>query len=339
MRQLGFRTFILGAVAFGAAALVLSPAPSARADGGDTGDEPAGIPPETVGTWSFKASDRPVKAIVLGGSVTAWPKGNFGQFLEGACKRVEVVNRGKARIGAVQLKERFVKQVLRNRRVDPKAHEETWLLFQGGLNSIGTPEKTNKYVADIFRLAYEHGIKTVGITLGPWGAEKDKKRWAGARGLQYLSYMRLAVDFVMGRLTPAEALGDLAKGRDSAEWLPGELPTIGVDLYASELRDKDAPLRDGERLMRQVQLDAFAKRKLAEVAEGERESLLAQLVEQAREIPRYFMRKELHAFDHIHPNMEGHRVMAKAICPKLPASWGCECAAIDRLQWGKGGLQ
>jgi hypothetical protein len=45
----------------------------------------------------------------------------------------------------------------------------------------------------------------------------------------------------------------------------------------------------------------------------------------AAEIPRWFLREELRSFDHIHPNSEGHRLIAEAACPRLPASWGCEC--------------
>ena len=61
---------------------------------------------ERPGTWRFKKADRPVKAVIVGGSVSAWPRGGYGQFLQAACSRVEVVNRGKAKLGAKALRKR-----------------------------------------------------------------------------------------------------------------------------------------------------------------------------------------------------------------------------------------
>ena len=160
--------------------------------------------PETIGTWRFKKKDRPVKVITLGASVSAWPRGNYSQHIQKACKRVEVVNRAKARIGGPQLKERFVKQVLRNRRVRVKNHEAVWLMFQGGLNTIGTPTMTNNYLRSIYLRAHRKGIKVMGLTLGPWGS---KVRWRGGKGLVYRRWTRRVNDFVMGKLTPEKALG------------------------------------------------------------------------------------------------------------------------------------
>ena len=42
----------------------------------------------------------------------------------------------------------------------------------------------------------------------------------------------------------------------------------------------------------------------------------------------YIKKKELRAFDHIHPNAEGHLLLAKTICPKAPESWGCDCTKL-----------
>jgi hypothetical protein len=59
--------------------------------------------------------------------------------------------------------------------------------------------------------------------------------------------------------------------------------------------------------------------------EHAREAALRSDAATAAEIPRWFLREELRSFDHIHPNAEGHRLIAEAACPRLPASWGCEC--------------
>jgi lysophospholipase L1-like esterase len=297
------------------------------------------IAPETVGTWKFQRADRPLKVIVLGGSVTAWPKGNFGQFLEASCPRIEVVNRGKARIGAAQLRERLVKQVLQNRVVKVKDQEAVWLVFQGGLNSVGTPETTNREVARIFKLASQAGIRTIGLTLSPWGSFHDKSRWRYARGLEMQRHTRLAVDFVMRRLTPPEALGSYARGRERDGWDPGELPDLAVDLYDSALRDREAPLWEEREVRPRVKTDPWVKGELARLAPESRAAALEAFVAKARELPRWFLRKDLQAFDPIHPHMEGHRIIAQAICQKLPPEWGCQCAALASMRWGKDGLE
>ena len=298
---------------------------------------PPVIKPETIGRWRFQDAERPVKAVVIGGSVAAWPRGGFGQFVEAVCPRVEVVNRGKARLGARKLRERFRKQILRNRRIDPAAHESTWVIFMGGLNSVGTPKSTNRSVAAILREAHEHGLGTVALSLTPWGSERDR-RWRRAAGLRSQDNTRLAVDYLMGRLTPAEAFGPGRAG--DAAFAPGELPDIAVDLYDSELRARDAPLREEERTRGLVARAKPVRAELKALPEDQRPARLEARVAQARALPQWYLRAELRAFDHIHPNMEGHRVIARSACPKLPESWGCRCEAIDALTWDRkaGGL-
>ncbi len=287
--------------------------------------------PEPVGTWRFREDDRPVKVVIIGGSVSAWPKGGFGEFVEAACPRVEVVNRGKARLGALQLKKRFQKQVLQNRRVDPKSYESMWMIFNGGLNSVGMPERTNGWVADVLKAAKGAGIGTIALSIGPWGDDSDR-RWRGAGGLHYQDVTRLAVDYLMGRVSPEVAFGPEAAGR--AEYEAGEQPDIAVDLYDSELRDKGAALRDEEVTRRQVSLDHKVRSELAAIPdEAARAARLDALVAQARELPRWYLREELRAFDRIHPNLDGHRVIAETMCPKLPAAWGCQCAALPNIVW------
>jgi len=284
--------------------------------------------PEEVGRWKFKKADRPIKVINLGGSVAAWQRGSYSQFLEAACGRVEIVNRAKARIGARQLKERFVKQVLRNRRVAPEKAEEMWLVFQGGLNSLSTPYLTNRHIRDIFLRAHGAGIKTLGITLGPWG---NAKRWRAADGLDAMRRTGLVVDYMMGRLKPVEALERHAKGRET--WEPGELPTVAVDMFQSALRDSDAaPLAD-KRMRHRLRYDKRITAELKRLPKPMRDSALDQLEADARALSKQFMKPSFMAFDSIHPNMEGHRVMAKTICPKLPQSWGCSCEAIGKMVW------
>ena len=94
---------------------------------------------EEIGTWRFKTK-KPVQAIVLGGSVAAYTGGNFGDALGEICANVEIRNIAKTGYGAWALKKRFQAQVLKNRRVRRTPPEtERWLIFHGGLNSVGNP--------------------------------------------------------------------------------------------------------------------------------------------------------------------------------------------------------
>ncbi|NUN15381.1 MAG: SGNH/GDSL hydrolase family protein [Myxococcales bacterium] len=286
---------------------------------------------EPVGNWKFR-TDKPVKVVVIGGSVSAYTGGNFGDFLGNVCRNVEIVNRGKARYGAWALKQRFVAQVLKNRgiKLTDKAIQH-WVIFQGGLNSVGTPEKTNKDLRELFVTAYNAGVRVVGLSLSPWGAEADKKRWSKTAGLKYKQYTQKVVDYVMGRLTPADAFGTYVERDRSLGWAEGELPTIAVDLYASGLRDKDAPLRNEKTVEKWVEQDTEIKKRLKSLPADEAVKEKQRIVDELRRIPQWFLRREYHAFDHIHPNREGHRIIAQTLCPKLPADWGCDCEALGTV--------
>ncbi len=161
---------------------------------------------EEPGNWRFSDDTKPVKVFVLGGSVAAYPAGSFSQWLPGVCANIEVVNRAKAKLGAFELRQRFIAQVVKNRRLDDETKKKTWLVFLGGLNSVGSPETTNSEVAKTLKLAKEQGLSTLGVTINPWGAETDR-RWEGIDGIAYLEHSQRTVDFMMGRLTPLEAFG------------------------------------------------------------------------------------------------------------------------------------
>jgi hypothetical protein len=302
--------------------------------------EPAGTPApaeevEPPPTWRFKHKDRPVKVVVLAGSIGAWPKQPYAQRLAELCKNVEVRNLSKVGFGAFQLRQRFKQQFLDNPYVNLKDPElEYWLVFQGGLNSVGTPERTNHDIRELFMLAHARGLKVVALSLTPWGDDSDPKRWAGAAGLRYLRATRTVVDFVLGALTPRQALGEFASrraGGADAPWQPEELPEVAVDLYRSALRDEAAALRDVEAMRAALAKDGPWKREHADLDPIAREAALAADASEAAEVPRWFLRGELRSFDHIHPNTEGHRLIAETACPSLPASWGCTCPEAPAL--------
>ena len=85
---------------------------------------------EPVGRWRYKDDSRPVKVIIIGGSLAHWGKGNFGAFLAQSCRNVDVKNRAKTGYGAPKLKLRFRRQFLQNRLVKLQDDRfEYWLLF------------------------------------------------------------------------------------------------------------------------------------------------------------------------------------------------------------------
>jgi hypothetical protein len=293
--------------------------------------EPAASAPEVEPppTWRFKQKDRPVKVVVLAGSIGAWPKQPYAERIAAMCSNVEVRNLSKVGYGALQLKQRFKQQFLDNPYVNLRDPElEYWLVFQGGLNSVGTPERTNHDIRELFTLAHARGLKVVALSLTPWGDDSDAKRWRGIAGLRYLRATRTVVDFVLGTLTPRQALGEYVSKRRAgadAPWQPEELPDVAVDLYRSALREASAPLRDVEAMRAALAKDALWKRQHAGLDEEARAAALEADAAEAAEVPRWFLRADLRSFDHIHPNTEGHRLIAETACPRLPASWGCAC--------------
>lgn len=284
---------------------------------------------EPRGTWAFTAADKPVKVVVLGGSVSAYGLGGYAQWLPWACGRIEVKNVAKEKLGASALKQRFVAQVLKNKKVDPKA-QETWLVFLGGLNSVGTPEAANVDVARTFQLAHDAGLHTMGLTINPWGSEDDR-RWKGVDGIAYWEHTQKAVDFVMGRLTPEQAFGKAAAGR--ASYAPGELPDVGVDVWDGALRNRDAKPRTEKAMTHSAKVSKWLRARLAGLEGAARDAAFAGYVQQAMKLPQWFMRPEYVAFDPVHPNAAGHKEIARAVCAKAPPSWGCDCKVFDSLAW------
>jgi hypothetical protein len=280
-------------------------------------------------TWRFRRRDRPVKVVVLAGSVGAFRGRSYARSLGEACHAVEIKNLSKQGLGAWALKRRFREQVLGNRRINLAAKgQEHWLLFGGVLNSVAMPEGSNRHVRELFVAAHRRGMKIVALTPTPWGSEWDKRRWAGVAGLKYRKDTQKVVDFLMGRLTPAEALGPLARKRKhgpNAPWDPTELADVRIDLYDSPLRDRDATPRDPVAMREALQADRTWQRAHADLDPAERRRQLEADVALLSEIPRWYLRPELRSFDHIHLNAQGHGQVAAIACPSLPASWQCRC--------------
>lgn len=281
--------------------------------------------------WRFTEHDRSVKVVLLAGSIGAFRNRPYGRLLHEWCENAEIQNLSGVGHGAPQLLSRFRSEVLTNPTVPFGAQAvELWLLFGGGLNSVGVPDRTNRSIRNLFFLAHQRGFRVVAVTLTPWGENgSSDERWAGARALTALRSTRQVVDFVMGRLSPEEALGTYRAQRQGVgqddPWLESEQPDIAIDLYDSPLRDRDAdpwPIAD---MRRMLERSSRWRRRTANLDEASRQQRLEADARLLSEAPRWFLRSEYRGFDHIHPNRAGHRVIAETICPRLPASWGCAC--------------
>ncbi|MCO4763721.1 MAG: SGNH/GDSL hydrolase family protein [Myxococcales bacterium] len=267
----------------------------------------------------FKDPTRTVKAVIVGGSISMYYRGNYGQFLQHGCKNLEVVNRAKVGAGGPALVKRLRKAVIGDRRLMKQVRgKRPWLLFQGGLNSVYSPEMTNANLAKMFKLAKDNGFQTFALSLTPWGDPSDK-RFRGFNGVFYVRATKRINAFLLGKLTPDQALGARAK-KHPHEWMKGEVPDRAVDVFHSHLRNSDAALLPAAPLARKFSRSRYRKRKKNK----------AKLIAEARSVPRNYLKKSYRDFDHIHPNSKGHRLLAARVCAKAPASWGCDCNRIKR---------
>lgn len=270
-------------------------------------------------------TDRAVRVVVIGGSISMYYKGNYGEFLQHGCKNIEVVNHAKVGAGGRALVKRFREVVLDDKKLMKQlAAKEAWVLFQGGLNSVFSPESTNWHLAQLFKLATDSGMQTMALSLTPWGSDKDS-RFQGFEGVRFVRATKRINRFLAGKLSPDRALGRRA-AKHPHEWMKGEVPQRFVDVFNTDIRDQAAALRPAAPLEK-----AFARSRYRK-----KNGNKAALVQEARAVPRNFMKASYSDFDHIHPKSKGHRVMAVAACKKAPASWGCDCAKIGRAKWKKG---
>jgi len=272
---------------------------------------------------------RPVKAVVVGASIAAYYAGNFGEQLQGACSNLEVVNLAHQKDKAREIRHRFEEKFLKNRGLFRRAPgREYWALVLGGLNEIWAPERVNLQLLVMFRKAHAAGVKVAGLSLTPWGSDGDRRRWRGIAGLQTHLDTRKVVDFVLGRLSPKEALGRYAG--DMRQWADGDLPDLKVDLWDSDLRDRNARIRPAAPLKKALHRSLKWRRRVGRLPKNERKAQWNRLLDTARKVPRHYLRRDLRSFDSTHPNREGHRIIAARICAHAPASWGCDCSALDR---------
>jgi hypothetical protein len=280
----------------------------------------------------FARDDRPVKVVVIAGSIGAYQKDPYHRRLAKVCANIEVENLSKAAIGALAMKKRFRDLVLNNPRLRPKDGDEGeyWVMLGAGINNLYAPESANHHFKNLIVLAHMEGMKVVALSPSPWGSDRSKKH-AGLDGLRRKQATHLVTDFLLGRLDARTALGKYADKRPAGadgEWVALERPDIAVDLYDSDLRDRDAALRDADALRAALEKDRAWNRAHEGDDEATRAAALGADAKAAAEVPRWFMKPELRAFDDVHPNTKGHRIIARTTCPLLPERWACDCSAL-----------
>lgn len=280
--------------------------------------------------WRFTYQSRPVKVVLLAGSIGAFQDEPYGRLIHEWCENAEVRNLSRVGYGAYQLHQVWTQEVLRNPRYPMGAQGvELWVWWNGGLNSASSANRTNRYIRRLFTEAHRRNIRVVGMTLTPWGALQDERRWGGTRALDTLRNTRRIVDFVMGRAEPRDALGSFVSDRPSpdAPWTAAELADVRIDLFDSSLRNTAAPTRDVAEMRRLVERDARYQAQLRDLDEAQRGSRMDSDARTLSELPRWFLRPDVRGFDPVHPNRVGHRAIAQLACRQLPASWGCHCPA------------
>jgi lysophospholipase L1-like esterase len=189
------------------------------------------------------------------------------------------------------------------------------------------PRSTNHHLKNLTVLAHINDIKVLAISPTPWGSEGQSKH-KGIEGLKRRRATQLVTDFLTGRIGAEEALGEHARKRPagaSADWDPIELPDIAVDVYDSPLRARDASPRDAAKLRKALEKDRDWQKDHADLSEEQKSAELDADAKDAAEVPLWFMSPGYRAFDDVHPNTDGHRVIAQMVCPNLPLDWGCEC--------------
>lgn len=302
------------------------------------GAEPEAPPKPEIPRWRFRDDSRPIKVIVIAGSVGAWMRDPYHARLEKVCSKIEVHNLSKAALGGLALKQRFRDMAVKNPAVRPKSHpeHEYWVMVGAGVNNLYNPKGASHHLKNLMAMAHNAGMWVVGLTPTPWGKRTHTKH-QGYEGLTRRKATQHVTDFMMVELTPAEALGKYADKRPfgvDPPFLGYELPDIPVDLYDSALRDREAEPYDTEDMRARLAKDPDWQRTHRDLDETSRAAALDADAKLAAEMPRWHMRPDLHAFDDVHPNAEGHRLIAATICPKLPERWSCDCAALDESPQG-----
>ncbi len=280
--------------------------------------------PDVGGPQRFRFSERPIKVVVVAGSIGAFRGASYARHIARRCHAVEVANLSATGLGASALRQRFVAF---DRKLYGAAREpERWLLFAGGLNSISNAPKTILDAVNLFHYAHERGYQVAAMTPTPWGSLRDP-RFRGKSGADYVASTQAIVDFYRGKHTPAEALGTYLDRRtcqaEVSSFAPTELPDLTIDLWHSPLRAQEAEDVTDRWLWGRLLADRQIRSDLK--AATDRAAFREKVLKAHRQRSLNFMEARYRGFDHIHPNADGHQVIFQQACKTLPKDWRCDC--------------
>jgi hypothetical protein len=306
--------FVLGIAASGGA----QQAPDAPPSAGYSWDDPTLL--------RFLRHDRPVKAVLLAGSIGAFGDHPYPRLWNQWCEGVELQNLSHMGFGAPRLLQRFRRHVVGNPRIPMRNPAvEMWLVWAGGINSLGNRHRTVWAMRNAFVEAHRRGMRVLALSLTPWGSDET---WSLGHGLEMMEATQHIVDFTMGRSDPSTALGRYAAERHEGPTAPftaEERADVAIDLYDSRLRDRDARLLDRPSTRVALRRDPRWQRRVSALERPIRRERLDADTDTLVAAPRWYLRPEYRGFDSVHPNRQGHRAIAEIACPQLPASWRCRC--------------
>ena len=282
--------------------------------------------PAVGGPQRFRYADRPIKVVVVAGSIGAFRGTSYARHIASRCSAVEVANLSATGLGASALRQRFVAF---DRKLYGAAREpERWLLFAGGLNSISNAQKTVLDAVNLFHYAHGRGYRVAAMTPTPWGSLRDP-RFRGKSGSDYVAATQAIVDFYRGKRDPSEALGTYVDSRsfegDASRFDASERPDLTIDLWHSPLRTKEAEDVTDRWLWGRLLKDQEVRSGLRSAED--RAAYREEVLNAHRQRSLNFMDARYRGFDHIHPNAEGHEVIFQHACQSLPKDWQCDCLA------------
>lgn len=263
--------------------------------------------------------------LSVGDSIAAYPHGSYTAILSKVCAMADFYSYALPRKNPAAVIKSLRQDFSINKNFKPLlAKQDKWMILQGGINSVDSPDFTIKSLLATQRFAKLRGYKVISLSLTPWG-DKSDPRWQGTKALLSMAATTKIVDFALRKKSP-KALGLSAK----TVWAPSETPEITIDLFYSELRHLNAKPWVTEKFKQKVQQTRLFKKLALGLPFQQKASRLESLAQAYAKFPQYFLAPEYRSFDHIHLNRLGHKIIAEKICRRMSKTWKCQCGTIAK---------